>query len=78
MTFSAYDTSDVKVLSAALAQAMRSLKRSAARPLTEIETTDFSKRITLNLMKVFDLGERDASALNRAALEGIYASTDNR
>jgi hypothetical protein len=39
--------------------------------LTEIRAANFAKRIADHLMMVFDLGERDPSALKRAALEGI-------
>lgn len=76
MSFSVYDTSAIQLLSAALGDTMQVVKNSAARPLSEGETASLSKQITYNLMRVFDLGERDPSALNRAALEGICVSTD--
>jgi hypothetical protein len=69
--FSTYNTSDIRVLSAALAEALRIVTSSAARPLTEIETANFSKKVTESLMRTFDLGERDVSALVRAALASV-------
>lgn len=71
---SVYDTPAIRILSAAHYAAMHEVKHCATRPLNEDETGKISKRITDNLMRVFDLGERDASALNRAALEGLSAS----
>jgi hypothetical protein len=38
--------------------------------------SDFTTRLARNLMQVFDSGERDPGALERAALQGVlWAST---
>jgi hypothetical protein len=76
MTFSAYDPDAVRLLSAVLSDALDIVRRSAARPLTEAETSDFTKRITDNLLKRFNLGERAPSALRGAALREILSSPD--
>ena len=74
MPFSAYDPEAVRLLSAAVSEALDFVQRAAAKPFTENETTNISKQIAANLMRVFDLGERDPSALKRAALEGLSAT----
>jgi hypothetical protein len=75
MPFSAYDSDALRLLSAALSDALDSLGKLKGRALTETETLDFSKKLTANLMSVFDNGERDPAALKRAALRGVYASS---
>ena len=74
---SVYDTDAMRILSTAHNAAMLVVKSFAARPLDEGETAKFSKRITDNLLTVFDVGERDPLALQRAAVEGIAASPDS-
>jgi hypothetical protein len=69
--FSGYHFDDLRLLSAALSSALGIVRNYAGGPLTETETSDFTKRLADNLMKVFDSGERDSAALNRAALKGI-------
>lgn len=59
------------MLSEALSSALGIVRKSAGGPLSEIETSDFTKRLADNLMKVFDSGERDFAALERGALIGI-------
>jgi len=76
MPFSAYDSDALRLLSAALSEALESVRKSAKRPLTESETAGFSKRLAAQLMEVFDRGERDPAALKRAALQGIYLSAE--
>lgn len=71
MPFSVYEPDAVRLLSAALSDALEDVRESAGGPLTEIETTDFTKRLADNLMRAFDFGERDPAALKRAALRGI-------
>ena len=71
VSFSAYDSDALRLLSGALADAFVTVRTSAAHPLTEIETANLTKRIADNLMSFYDRGERDPSALKRAALEGI-------
>jgi hypothetical protein len=61
--FSAYDSDDLCLLSAALFEALGLVRKSAGGPLTE--TLDFSKRLADNLFSVFDSGEREPAALQR-------------
>ena len=74
MPFSAYDSDALRVLSAALSDTLDTLRKSTGRELTEIETSDFTKKLTANLMAAFDDGTRETAALKRAALEGEYVS----
>ena len=67
----AYDSDDLRLLSAALSAAMGAVRKYAGGPLSETETSNFSTRLARNLMKVFDSGERDPAALERAALRGV-------
>jgi len=66
-----YDSDDLRLLSAALSDALGLVQKSAGGPLTETETSDFSKKLAANLMAVFDNGEREPAALMRAALRGV-------
>jgi hypothetical protein len=75
MPFSAYDSDALRLLSEALSDALDTLGKSKGRALTETETSDFSKKLTANLMAVFDNGERDPAAFKRAALRSVYASS---
>jgi hypothetical protein len=59
------------LLSAALSVEMGIVRNNAGGPLTSTETSDFSTRLARNLMQVFDSGERNPAALERAALQGI-------
>jgi hypothetical protein len=69
--FSAYDADDIRLLSAALAEALKWLERSIGHLLTEAETANISPRLARNLMNAFDGGERDPAALRDAALKGF-------
>jgi hypothetical protein len=69
--FSAYDADDIRLLSAALAEAMKWLERSTGHSLTEAETANISPRLARNLMKAFDARERDPDALRDAAPKGF-------
>jgi hypothetical protein len=71
MHFSAYNSDDLRLLSAALSDALGIVRKSAGGPLTETETSDFSKRLADNLFKAFDSGERNPAGLKRAALQGV-------
>jgi hypothetical protein len=72
----AYDSDDLRLLSAALSAAMGIVRNNAGGPLTSTETSDFTTSLARNLMQVFDSGERDPAALERAALQGVlWAST---
>ena len=75
MPFSAYDSDALRLLSAALSDALDTLRKLNGHALTETETADFSKKLTANLMAVFDNGERDLEVLTRAALRGVYGSS---
>jgi hypothetical protein len=65
----AYDSNDLRLLSAALSAAMGIVRSYAGGPLSPSETSDFSTRLAR--MEVFDSGERDPAALERAALLGV-------
>jgi hypothetical protein len=67
----AYDSDDLRLLSAALSAAMGVVRSNAGGLLTPTETSDFNTRLARNLMKVFDFGERDRAALERAALQDV-------
>jgi hypothetical protein len=67
----AYDSDDLRLLSAALSAAMGVVRNYAGGPLTPTETSDFNRRLARNLMTFFDSGERDPAALERAALQGV-------
>ena len=71
MPFSVYDPDDVRLLSAALSDALEVVRKSASAPLTETETAHFTKRLAVNLMRDFDSGEREPAALKEGALRGI-------
>jgi hypothetical protein len=71
----AYDSNDLRLLSAALSAALGVVRNYAGGPLTPTETSDFSTRLAHNLMEVFDCGERDPEALERAALQGVLWAT---
>jgi hypothetical protein len=68
---SAYDSDDLRLLSAAHSEALETIREVAAGPLTPPEISDFSRRLAQNLMSVFDAGERNPAALRRAALKGV-------
>jgi hypothetical protein len=67
----AYDSDDLRLLSVALSAAMGVVRNYAGGPLSPTETSDFNARLARNLMEVFDSGERDSAALERAALQGV-------
>ena len=73
MPFSAYDSDAIRLLSAAFTDALEVIRKSAPNALSDGETANLSKQIANNLLTAFDRGERDASALGRAALNGIFA-----
>jgi hypothetical protein len=62
------------LLSAALSDAMKDVREFAGGPLTKSEAEDFSNRISANLMRAHDLGERDPDGLRSAARRGIFVS----
>ena len=79
MPFSAYDSDALRVPSAALSDTLDTLRKSAGRPLTEIETSDLSRKLAANLMAAFDDGKRDPAALRRAALHrGVHLDRQKR
>jgi len=76
MPFSAYDSDALRLLSAALSDALETFRKSKGRALTETETSDLGIKLTANLMAAFDNGEREPAALKRAALRGVYVASD--
>jgi hypothetical protein len=71
MQNSAYDSDDLRLLSAAHSAALEVIRHVAGGPLTPTEISDFSRRLAQNLMNVFDAGERNPVALRHAALKGV-------
>jgi hypothetical protein len=73
-----YDSDDLRLLSSALSRALELVRKSAGGPLFETETADFSRRITRNLLDVFDSGERNLEALTLAGLIGVLSGPQIR
>jgi hypothetical protein len=71
MYFSAYNSSGVRALSNAYADAVGYARSAMPRKLSEQEQSLLSQRVTRNLMDAHDAGERDPEALRRAALQGV-------
>ena len=71
----AYDSDDLRLLSAARSAALAAVRKSAGGPLTETEISDFSERIAASPFRAFNSGERDPAALNLAALQGILTES---
>jgi len=71
MSFSAYDTEALRLLTTALAEALVTFRASKRTALTETETSDVTRKITANLMTAYDNGERAPAALARVALQGV-------
>jgi hypothetical protein len=69
--FSAHHSAGLRALTVAHSDAMGTVKATGG-PLSETETSGLGKRISENLMKAFDLGERDTSTLERVALQGVF------
>jgi len=67
--FSSYNSSFVRVLSNAYADALGYVRSPLPRQLSEQEEANLSRRLTRNLMAAHDSGERDSGALRRAALQ---------
>ncbi len=78
MPFSAYDPEAVRLLSASLRDALEMVGKCSPGALSETETANLSQGIAANLMRAFDHGERDPSALTRAGLDGISAPPPRR
>ena len=53
MQFSAYESDDLCLLSAALSEALGLVRKSAGGSLTKTETSDFSERLAVNLFRAF-------------------------
>ena len=71
MQDSAYDSDDLRLLSAAHSKALEAIREVAAGPLTPTEISDFSRRLAQNLLNAFDAGERNPAMLKRVALKGV-------
>jgi hypothetical protein len=74
MLFSPYNSSGVRELSNAYADALGFARSALPRKLNEKEETMLSRQLTRNLMDAHDSGERDPRALRRAALQGVLVS----
>jgi len=68
MPFSAYDSGSVRLLSAVLADATISARKTIGHPLSEREISTLSEMLVQGLTKAHDAGERDPDALKRAAV----------
>ena len=75
VTFDAYDSESLRLLSAALCEAMENVQNAEDRQLTESELAGLSKRMTDILMTAFARGVRDPAALKDAALHGASGSS---
>ena len=71
MQFSPYNSSGVRALSNAYADALGFALAALPRKLSDQEEVTLSRRLTRNLMDAHDSGERDPEALRRAALQGV-------
>jgi hypothetical protein len=69
--FSVYDSDGLRLLSGALSLSLDIVRKCAGGPITASETSDFTKRLTQNLMRIFDSGERNSKVLMLAALVGV-------
>ena len=72
--FSAYDNR-IRVLSSALSDALEAVLKSTAVSPSRTESLGLLKRLSDNLLEAFDCGEREYSALKRAALRGMLDHT---
>jgi len=68
MPFSEYNSDGVRLLSAALCDALELVRRASGQP----ETSAITNRLVENLKETHDSGERDPKALKRAAVQGIF------
>lgn len=66
LPFSAYDPRAVRLLSAALSEALAEFRHACRFPLNATDLADVEQIIALNLMRAYDEGERDPGALKRA------------
>ena len=74
MSFSAYNSNGLRVLSGVLSDALGSVRKTAGHPLSEVQIASVSNALVQNLMKTHDSGERDPDALRRTALRALVAS----
>ena len=72
MQFSAYDN-QIRVLSSALSDALVTALKSTEASLSRSESLHVLNRLSDNLLEAFDHGEREHSALKRAALRGMLS-----
>jgi hypothetical protein len=69
--FSAYDARALRLLSSGIADAYPEFQRGCPFPLNGAELADVKQKITLNLIRAYDNGEREPEALKQAALQGL-------
>jgi hypothetical protein len=70
MPFSSYDAHGLRLLWHAHSEAMAHLQ-NLDRPFDERAKAALSRQVVENLMKAYDSGVRDPSALSSAALRGV-------
>ena len=68
MPFSAYDSDAIQLLSTVLSKALAEVSKSNLAPLSPAERAPVARRITRNLIQLYDGGEREPAALMRAVL----------
>lgn len=71
MPFSAYDSRALRLLSGALQEGFTEYQRSCRYPLTPAELADIKQKMTLNLVRAYDRGEREPVALQGVSLRGL-------
>ncbi len=68
MPFSAYDSDTIRLLSTVLSEAIAEVSKSNPAPLSAAERAPVARRVTRNLIQLYDGGERDPAALKRTVL----------
>lgn len=69
--FSAYNSRALRLLSGALQEGFSEYQRSCKYPLTPAELADIKQKMTLNLARAYDHGEREPVALQDVSLRGL-------
>jgi hypothetical protein len=69
--FSAYDSRALRLLSGALQGGFSEYQRSCKYPLNPSELADIKQKMTLNLARAYDRGERELVALQDVSLRGL-------
>jgi hypothetical protein len=69
--FSAYDSRALRLLSGALQGGFSEYQRSCRYPLNPAELAEIKQKMTLNLVRAYDLGERELTVLQDVSLRGL-------